>query len=390
MSQTVYERRHTCRACCSDDLRSVLDLGNQPLANAFLTADQLKQPEMRLPLHLVRCGQCGLGQLTHVVDPEVLYGPKYPYRSGYSEGWVLHCHDLAEEIGPGQRVLEIGCLDGVMLRHCRDNGCEVMGVDPSTPRDVEFPVDRHLFTAVTRLGTFDIITAQNVFGHVDDARGFLEGVKANLAPEGTAIIECPWVVDLVQRGEWDTIYHEHLSYWGLQSLARVARRAGLSVKKVKRFPHLHGGTMRYYLGHADVVQMFASSLCEVWLAEDGLDDKAWADFEHNAQCDISTWSYFLSEQTSKKVAAYGASAKGNTLLNALTQRPHISVIYDDNPAKQGLYTPGWHIPVYTPDPGLASVQELIILTPNWGAEIADKARSLGFTGHTWTAWRQSH
>ena len=121
-SGTRYTIRKTCRACGSGPLLPVLDLGEQPLANGFRPVEQFGQPEATYPLSLWRCGYCELVQLNVVVDPKVMYGPSYPYRSGYSEGWALHCHGLAQEIGKGKRVLEIGCLDGVMLRHCRDNG----------------------------------------------------------------------------------------------------------------------------------------------------------------------------------------------------------------------------------------------------------------------------
>jgi hypothetical protein len=134
-TQAGYTKRDTCRGCESPNLLSVLDLGDQPLANGFLKPDRdrLAAEARCYPLHLVRCLDCELLQITVVVDPTILYGRHYKYRSGYSEGWDFHCHDLAKEIGKGKRVLEIGCLDGVLLRHCSANGCEVQGVDPSSP-----------------------------------------------------------------------------------------------------------------------------------------------------------------------------------------------------------------------------------------------------------------
>jgi SAM-dependent methyltransferase len=385
MSQHVYQRRYTCRACCESDLRSVLDLGTQPLANAFLRADQLDEPELRVPLHLMRCPRCGLGQLTHVVDPEVMYGPAYPYRSGYSEGWKRHCSHLADEVGfPEAQSLDIGCLDGVLMSALERRGVFVKGCDPSAP---EVPgVYRELFGPATDLGKFDIITAQNVFGHVDDARGFLEGVAANLAPEGTAIIEAPWIVDMLDKGAWDTVYHEHLSYWGLRSLARVAGRAGLAVSRVKHFPHLHGGTMRYYLGHRAAVQTFDSSMCPVWQAEEDLDDHSWQQFASKALNDIQRWAeWFRVRDRYTTVVGYGASAKGNTLLNALPEKPRLDWIADDNPTKHNLHTPGWHIPVLHPS-GVEAADEIVCLAPNWAEQIEAKARALGFTGTVRTLW----
>jgi hypothetical protein len=366
----------------------VLNLGHQPLANSFLSADALREPELRVPLHFVRCGSCGLGQLTHVVDPEVMYGEHYVYRSGYSDGWRQHCDDLAGEVGfPGARTLDIGCLDGVMMcmLHLRD--CQVRGCDPSAPGSDPLVV-RELFGANTRIGEFDVITAQNVFGHVDDARGFLEGVAANLAPNGTAIIECPWIVDLIEKGAWDTIYHEHVSYWGLQPLAKVARKAGLSVTHVRHFPHLHGGTMRYYLKHKGIVQDFNASICEAWYSEEELDEAKWAMFSLKAESDVKRWAEYFHTTGTKQVMGYGAAAKFNTLLNALPERPKLLAIFDETPSKQGKFTPGWHIPVLAPtELAMSRCDELVVGAPNWRDEIERKARVLGFRGEVKVPWQ---
>lgn len=389
MSQHIYTLRRTCRACCGDDLREVLDLGVQPLANAFLKAEDLDKPELRVPLKLNVCRRCGLGQLSHVVDPDVLYGPAYPYRSGYSEGWYWHCEELAAEVCfPGAKTLDIGCLDGVLMKSMRARGCWPFGVDPSAPEGSGEAIAPIMFDHSTRLDLpFDIITAQNVFGHVDDARGFLEGIAANLAPDGTAIIECPWIVDMVEKGAWDTIYHEHLSYWSLRSLARVAGAANLAVARVKHFPALHGGTMRYYLGHKQAVHTFDSSMCAAWLAEEDLDEQRWTLFENQWQTDRAVWTEFFDRDDC--IWAWGASAKLNTFLNALPARPKICGIIDESPAKHGLFSPGWHFPVVLPEH--AAFQEgsqLLIGAGNWADQIEYRARKLGYKGEVVALWRQ--
>lgn len=387
MSTMVYERRHTCRACHADALHPVLYLGPQPLANSLLREDQLDEPELKVPLHLVTCPKCGMFQLTHVVSPEILYGQHYPYRSGYSQGWVNHCHALAKEIGRGKRVLDIGCLDGILLRHCRDNGCDVVGVDPSGGGD--FPLIKEFFSQDTKLPYyFDVIVAQNVFGHVDNALGFLKGIAGALTKQGTAIIECPWVVDMLDKGEWDTIYHEHLSYWGIRPLAKVARAANLYITDIKHFPTLHGGTMRYYLAHRDKEAARVSrEFCLAWEREEAINEKELVQFANHAESQLEEWNKYLSAPHHKQIAGYAASAKASTFLNSLTDRPWISGIFDDTPSKWNLYTPGWHIPILRPTRMvMKEVDELICFAPNWAAECELRASELGFEGRVITLW----
>jgi SAM-dependent methyltransferase len=385
----TYTTRTTCRACNGVSLHSVLDLGNQPLANGFRKPEQFGQPETRYPLHLMRCGDCELVQLSGVVDPKIMYGGHYPYRSGFSEGWALHCHDLAKEIGKGKRVLEIGCLDGVMLRHCRDNGCEVGGVDPSSPV-VDLPIIREFFDRNFRIFNgyqADVIVAQNVFGHVDDARGFLEGVLANLAPNGTCIIECPHVVDLIDGVEWDTVYHEHLSYWGLRPLMRLAKTVGLDVTKVKYFQHIHGGSMRYYLQRATEVDVVGAHVYATWEDEE-MGDRDWKRFLSTTYEQIGYWDAEFKALKTARVAAYGASAKLNTFLNALPERPPLTAVFDDNPAKIGLLTPGWGFQVQAPlRDRLETLDVLLVGAPNWIESIEAKARLSGFKGEVRSLWR---
>lgn len=387
----TYTTRTSCRVCGGGDLTTVLDLGSQPLANGFRTREQFGQHEDRYPLHLVRCGDCELVQLTVVVDPKVMYGPHYPYRSGYSEGWALHCHGLAKEIGKGKRVLEIGCLDGVMLRHCRDNGCDVVGCDPSSPV-VDVPVVREFFsknigfhhTAIGLL--FDVIVAQNVFGHVDDAKGFLEGVIQNLAPDGVCIIECPWVVDLIDGVKWDTVYHEHLSYWGVRPLVRLACMVGLEVTETRHFPDIHGGTMRYYLKHQGKIRRVYTQVMDTWMDEE-MGDADWARFLAKTYDQIGYWDDQFQHIGAQRIAAYGASAKLNVFLNALPARPPLVGVYDDNPTKLGLLTPGTAFEVLAPTRDrLEATDVLLVGASNWIQDIETKARDKGFKGKVVSLW----
>jgi len=384
----VAVERKDCRACGSTDLVSVLDLKDQPLANRFLTRQQLAKPEPRYPLHMVRCARCGLCQLTHVVDPEVLYRD-YAYQSGFSEGWLQHCGALAVELAeryPGGSVLDVAANDGSLLRACRGRGLRVQGVDPARNLDHgDLPITRE-FWPVDLGERFDVIVAQNVFGHVDDARGFLQGIAGALQEGGVAIIECPWLVDLIRHCRWDTIYHEHLSYWGLCPLLRLAREVGLQAEKVWVYPDLHGGTMRVYLKQGSD-DLFGSWGVKDMAQEEGrrLTEDAFLEFGLKASVQRNQWAdYFRS---ARGVAAYGASAKFNTLLNALPERPPLMGIFDDNPSKWDRYTPGWHIPVLCPSiMSFASIQELLVGAPNWISVIEPKARELGFTGRVKSVW----
>jgi SAM-dependent methyltransferase len=361
----------------------VLDLGNQPLANRFVTEEQCEWQEPDFPLHLVRCLTCGLAQLTVVVDPKILYGPSYPYRSGYSEGWREHCRALAEEIGPDKHVLDIGGLDNVLFDACTHNYCIVAGCDPSSPSP---HVRKELFGRDTRLGKFDVIVAQNVFGHVDDAKGFLQGVAENLRPDGQCIIEVPWVVPMVCEGRWDTIYHEHLSYWGVTPLHVLANSIGLNVAALKHFPQIHGGTMRFTLQRQgtdrQIIYQFGAEGDEAQIT-----DADWQRFGDRAYRDIRHWDEYLQNPQRKAIAAYGASAKLSTFLNALPRRPSIIGVFDDNPTKWNLYTPGWHLPVLKPTKmTMRETDVLLIGAPNWRNEIQDKAEALGFSGEIVSLW----
>jgi SAM-dependent methyltransferase len=391
-----YRTLSGCRGCGTSHLISVLDMGTQPLANGLRRAGD-PTIETRYPLHLERCASCELVQLSVAVDPDILYGNHYPYRSGVNDGWAFHCHELAKEMGKGSEygpinpqnrqegprkaVLDIGCLDGVLLRECRDRGWTVQGIDPSAP-EADLPIRRERFMRNTQIGQYDVIVAQNVFGHVDDAEGFLVGIQRALQSDGYAVIECPWVVDLIDGVRWDTIYHEHLSYWGLRPLARLCQKVGLQVTATRAFPDLHGGTMRYTLAHDGPV--FHPQVANTWDDEE-MDDWSWQRVRDVFHEQVSNWNGVL--QGTARTAAFGASAKLNTFLNALPDRPRLEAVFDDTPAKQGMVTPGWGFPILAPtEATLQDLDVLLIGSANWRTALEQRARSLGFRGEVVSLW----
>lgn len=390
----THVREHThCRVCGSAQLETYLDLGVQPLANAFRKPEDTS-PELTAPLVLARCLDCGLSQLRHVVDRDVLYR-HYLYESGHSEGWKQHCAELAEEVAvsaPGGMVCDIACNDWTLLKACRSFGLRAIGVDPAenfAPDIIGYwgtgLVERNFGAPV-----FDVIFAQNVLGHVDDVHDFLKGISLALSPSGTAIIECPHIIPLLENGAFDTVYHEHLSYWSLSPLSAAAGRAGLAVFDVKRLPDLHGGTCRYYLSH-DLGLPCSKNVRALREQEAAtLTTNAYADFGRIVKHTLGRLSRVLKEHA--PVYAYGASAKSTVLLNALKAHDpewcscNITAVFDDTPGKQGMWTPGLGLPILAPFDDMSQVGALLITAPNWAPQILENARARGFNGTVILPW----
>ncbi len=366
-----------CRACGADNLEPYLDLGAQPLANAYRDPND-KSPETSYPLEVLLCPVCGLSQLSIVVPPEILY-KDYAYASGASEGWKRHCQELAQDVLQGregaQFIIDIGSNDGTLLDAF--HGHRTLGVDPTSA-----PPDLAAYWTASLGAQFqaDIVTATNVFGHVADPLDFLKGVQAALKPDGLCIIECPHIIPLLERTAFDTIYHEHVSYWALGPLELIATAAGLTVTDVVA-QEVHGGTMRYYLRHRG-----SESRPRVrWLLkaerEFGLTHiAAYEDFARRVQQVRARLAQLLNLTAGKTLWAYGASAKGNTLLNSLRKRVKLpAAIVDDTPLKQGKLTPGTRIPIVPPQ-DLSAIDVVLLLAWNWASEIRQRARAAGFRG----------
>jgi SAM-dependent methyltransferase len=359
-----------------------LDLGEQPLANNLIAPFDYVTAgpnELRYPLAVALCEACGLSQLTVVVDPNILY-KGYRFRSGVSLTWLEHCKKLAEEAGTPGRVLDIACNDGACLSQFRALGWDVTGVDPCPcpPPDSDIPMIQALWPDLpVKPGTFDLVIAQNVLGHVDDVIGFLRGVREVLNSEGRLVVEVPSVASLIDNLAFDTIYHEHLSYWNGAGMQEAAQRTGLTIDRIEQFPDLHGGTVRYWLE----------------VAPEGTDDyppplripdKPYKTFAAAVARNINLTAAILSGLHGQKFYAWGASAKGTVMMNAVRSRwagvPMPSLVIDQTPEKQGFLTPGLHIPIVAPPDDLSDVQVIWILSWNWLGQISQQAEQRGFKG----------
>lgn len=394
-------KAHThCRICKSVLPKPYLDLGYQPLANAlhnpfaYTTAGP---DERKYPLAVTLCKDCGLSQLTVVVDPKILY-THYRFSSGISKPWCNHTADLAQSLGgeyeanAERLVIDIAANDGTQLHQFKSLGWRVLGVEPSDIDTVEvgtfgnevhadIPMIREFWSqdVADRIrgghGLADVIVAQNVLGHVDDAIGFLKAVGSVLKPHGQLIAEVPNVGDMINNMAFDTVYHEHLSYWSGLAMERACREAGLKIERHERFPDLHGGTVRYYIEHSD----------ELW----GVDDwrgsaKPYEGFAHEVSRVINLTASIVALLSKKKFLAWGASAKGSVMMNAIHNRwPALkmpSAIIDQTPGKQGLLSPGLHIPVIAPPDDLSDIDVIWVLSWNWFEQIKYQAIPRGFKG----------
>jgi len=386
--------RETCRACGGRDLRRFLALGDQPLANAMLSGPEQFDHERYVPLDVFHCAGCGLVQLLDVVDPEVLFG-EYLYVTGTSETIAAHNREYAESVvrrqrlGAGDLVVEIASNDGSLLSCFQPHGVRVLGIEPARniaelarQRGIEtvcrfFDRDAGRDLAATH-GRASAIVGNNVLAHVDDPVGYLSGCADLLADDGLVYIEVPYAQDMLQRGEYDTIYHEHLCYFSVSSLARIAEAAGLRVVGVDRVA-VHGGSIRVRFARASHHAETVRDLMTTEEANGVTSYDAWVAFGARAERARGELRALLESLRSAgaSLAAYGAPAKGNTLLNyCRIGTDLVPWTVDRNPLKVGLLTPGMHLPVLPVEAvELRRPDYLLILAWNFADEIMRQQRA---------------
>lgn len=388
-----------CRVCGSSDLIKYLDLGMLPMANNLASSAQGAIDMERFPMQVLYCQQCSLSQLSVVIDPSVLFS-HYTYRSSINKGYVTHCREMARavkeplRIGSGDLVVDIAGNDGALLAEFRNElGVDVVNVDPA--ENISVIAESRGIATITRFwsrevaqdildhhGRPKLITATNVFAHVDDVRGFLAAVCHCLHEEGTLILEFPYAMDFIENREFDTIYFEHLSYVLIRPVVQLAAMEGLQIFDVQK-QDIHGGTVRVFLG-IEGAQDVKLSVAEFLEKEErgGFHDAA---IYRKWTGEIDALIAHLAGQLKKlksegaEIAAFAASAKGNTLLNACRLgTAEIDYIVDDTPEKIGRFSPGTGIPivdrsVLADDPP----DYLVILAWNFAHEIIRNTSTFG-------------
>lgn len=399
---SIFAAEERCRACGEEALHDILALGATPLANALIKADDLAAPELKVPLTLCVCERCALVQLRETVNPEVMFSD-YVYFSSFSDTMLDHSRRLVqktigcERLGTDSLVVEIASNDGYLLQYYKQQGIPVLGIEPAANvaevavRERGIPTRVAFFSADVGSTLRDegqrasVIHANNVFAHVPDTNGFVRGIATLLADSGVAIIEAPYVKTMLDNREFDTIYHEHVFYFSLTAVDRLARRHGLIVADVEELP-IHGGSLRYYLRHEaySVASTRVRSLLDreqAWGVDDVTTYDAFADEVRALRQSLRTLLTDLKARGSS-LAAYGASAKGSTLLNYIgIGRESIDFVVDRSTVKQGRFTPGTHLPIRAVD---ALERErpdyVLLLTWNFADEILDQQATYRHAG----------
>ena len=364
----MYHEIEKCRACGESQMREVLAFGKMPLADGLRSEQDLEKEENRFPLTVDFCEACSLLQIRENVAPDILFGGDYPYFSSFSDAWVNHCRDNALELIESRgltgdsRVVELACNDGYMLRHFQEKGVGVLGIDPApgpaaAAREHGIEVLEEFFTTsladkLVADGTkADVVIGNNVLAHVPDLPGFVAGIARLLKSDGVAVIECPYVRDLIDHCEFDTIYHEHHCYFSVTALSHLFKKHGLSLNNVRRLP-THGGSIRLYIEPETNVQDSVKQL----LSEEhelGLDTfeyyKSFADRVRGTQQKLTELLNKL-KKGGNRLAAYAAAAKGATLLNSIgVNNNMLDYVVDRNSHKHGRYMPGGELAIKDTD-----------------------------------------
>ena len=379
----------SCRSCGATELVEIIRFGDVPLADRLVSPAVADQKEYKAPLTLAHCNECSLSQIKETVDPTILFGADYPYFSSVSPALMKHFGDSARAIIDSKKlshdslVMEAASNDGYMLRVFKEAGIPVLGIDPAAG-----PANAALAEGIETLNTFftadlaaklaqsgkkaDVFLANNVLAHVADLNGFVQGISRVLKPDGLAVIECPYLLDLIDHNEFDTIYHQHLCYFSLTALVPLFARHGLVLNHADRVA-IHGGSLRLFISFADKVSSELEAMLANEMQRQVSSADFYADFKDNLETIRDGLSSILSDikKNGQSIVGYGAAAKATTFLDYMgIGASQLDYIADKSTKKHGLMMPGTQIPIVSPERLLESPPDyVLILAWNFANEI---------------------
>ena len=392
-----------CRHCHTDLNHAFLDLGFAPPSNAYLTAEDLQRPEKFYPLKVMVCDQCWLVQTEDYAQADELFNADYAYFSSTSKLWLAHAKAYADHIMPllglnaHSLVMEVASNDGYLLKNFMAAGIPCLGIEPTAStalaaEQLGIPVLREFFgqqlaqQLAAQGRQADLIIGNNVYAHVPDINDFTRGMQAALKPTGSITLEFPHLMELLKHNQFDTVYHEHFSYLSLGAVSRIFKAAGLRIWHVEQLS-THGGSLRVYGCHEKHDRAQNDSVAKMLAQEQALGLEklsTYQAFQTRADTVKNDLLAFLIEQkrAGKTVAAYGAAAKGNTLLNYAGVRPDLlPFVCDAAQAKQGKYMPGSHIPILQPSALAANAPDYVLILPwNIAAEVKQQNAEIALQG----------
>ncbi|MEJ2008185.1 MAG: class I SAM-dependent methyltransferase [Acidobacteriota bacterium] len=371
MNENGGPRNHPmCRSCGTPLRHTFVDLGLSPLANSYVKGEQLNRGELFYPLHVYICRNCLLVQVEVFETPKQIFSD-YAYFSSYSETWLQHARTYVDRVterfglGPESHVVELASNDGYLLQYFVKKGIPVLGIEPAV-NVAKAAIEKGVPTLMQFFGSdmarqlalenkkADLLIGNNVLAHVPDLNDFVRGMKIVLQPHGVITMEFPHLMRLVEENQFDTIYHEHFSYFSFHTVRHVFSERGLVIFDVEELP-THGGSLRIYARHAeDDTKPITSAVCSLASREESVGYTSlghYLSFEEKVKETKRHLLAFLvaAKDSGKKIVAYGAAAKGNTLLNYCGIRTDfIDYVVDRSPQKQGLFLPGTHIPILPP------------------------------------------
>ena len=387
-----YKLEEKCRICSSKNLKIILDLGEQPPSNSFLDIDELNSPESKFPLRLFWCKDCYLVQLLDIVDKEYLF-KNYFYMTSASKPIVDHFKKYAQDVyqeflqEDNSFVVEIGSNDGSLLKEFKKLGVSILGIEPATnlselANQSNVTTKNTFFSSevskeIIKSRDVSVVIANNVIAHIENLQDLMNGIKILIGNNGVFIFEVPYLVDLIENLEFDTIYHEHLSYFSILPLLKLVKQFGLEIFDIRK-QLVHGGTLRIFVSQKDNYPI--NNSVNVFLNEEhklGLDK---IEFYHKFSTNVEELKKNLLKlltqlkKENKSLLGYGAPAKGNVLLNYCGINTNfLDCIIDTTPLKQGKYTPGMHIPIIPPK-NLKNTDVALLLAWNYESEILLKEK----------------